>query len=222
MNDAPINHVELLASDAKDWPCVPELCLGDGIEKLASMKWDRAKVPRIVKDQGVHPGGVTLSDFGLKALAALYQGDIAAAAPYLVKRSFDGDALGPLSRVIASCVPEKLYGTYISPDGRPTTVGIAMMPREGTQQWRVVEITKEILGSVSPAQKDMVREDLRNKYSRWERDLAADTSPRQGKAQARVVIYAVGNVMFTLELQLADAAPPQSAAACRGDSIHID
>ena len=215
VNEAPINHVESLAFAEHDWPCVAELCLGEGVEQLSNVRWDRARIPRIVKDQGEHQEGVTLSDFPLKELGRLFEGDIAAAAPYLAKGSFDSNALGPLSRVTASCVSEKLYGTYTAADGQPTRVGIALLPREGTQQWTVVEITKEILGSVSPAQKDMVRKELRNKYRRWERDVAADTSPRQGKAQATVTIYAVGNVMFTLELQLADAAPRQSPAACR-------
>jgi hypothetical protein len=162
-----------------------------------------------VEDHGEHQKGVTHSDFPLKTLGGLFQGDIAAAAPYLVRRSFDGDALGPLSRVIASCAPEKLYGTYLTPDGKPIRVGIALMPREGSQQWRVVEITTEILGAVSPAQRDAVRRELHVRYGRWEGGTAADTAPRQDKVEATATIYTVGNVMFTLELQLTDAAPTQ-------------
>jgi hypothetical protein len=163
-----------------------------------------------------------LSERELHGLEALYKGEIAAVGPYLRQAAFDGHALPLLRDVKAACGPNKLYGRFRSREGNATFVAVSLRRRlagSASQEWVVVEITREINTAVNIEQAVSAQQELRTRYARW--DTPPDAVPKPGTGV--FTAYFMNRPMFTLALQEApDYAPYQDRACGDGFAGSID
>ena len=201
-NQASQNHFGSKAFSETGLPCVPEVCLGDGMRRLSAVRWNKAKGGSLFDPTVSYATDLNVSEAQVKAIGRVFKGNTSAAVPYLIARTFDGDALAPLSAVTVGCAADKLYGQYTTTDGDPTTVGIALLPKGSEfQEWVVVEITREIPAALSLEEMNAVRQELRSRYARWE-------SPRlSGDVLASFTMYTVNHLFFTLALRYVGDSP---------------
>src|SRR5205807_4034623 len=123
-NQASQNHFGSKAFSETGLPCVPEVCLGDGMRRLSAVRWNKAKGGSLFDPTVSYATDLNVSEAQVKAIGRVFKGNTSAAVPYLIARTFDGDALAPLSAVTVACAADKLYGQFTATDGDPTTVGI--------------------------------------------------------------------------------------------------
>ncbi len=196
------------------WPCVAELCLGDTLGQLNTIRWNSVPRSRALTSE------ITVS--WEETLSGWFRGDVRQAVPYLAVHAFDGNALLALTGVTNSCDIEKLYGTYMSAHGNPTRVAIALLPGRGaSEEWTVVEITREIRSTGSLDQREAVVKALKRKYMHWISD--AGQHPNYENDQPAVSVYTVNNVMVTLELRSGEATLRKLSEACvTGDVASVD
>ena len=109
-NQASQNHFGSKAFSETGLPCIPEVCLGDGIRRLSAVRWNKAKGGSLFDQSVSYATDLNVSEAQVKAIGRVFKGNISAAAPYLIARTFDGDALTPLSAVTVGCAADKLYG----------------------------------------------------------------------------------------------------------------
>lgn len=148
-------------------PCVAEICLGDGIPELSRIQWDRAKNPFSSPKKPLYTVSRKLSKSEMNMLQSRFRGDLVQAAPFLADNLFDSVALSSLSRVTAACAKNELIGTYTTPSGNPTRVGIALTPSQSDvskQRWTVVSIVRSFPSAVSEEQKAEVEAELAKRY----------------------------------------------------------
>lgn len=129
------------------WPCVNELCVGDGVVDLARVKWERIKPPEYSKTKMFRDTEIATAE----AVSRLHLQDVRApVAAMKVMRNyamasmrFDAGALSALPDVRA-CGPLSMRGRFYTDSGLRTEVTIQLVPTpDGKQQdWRVVEILR--------------------------------------------------------------------------------
>ena len=148
-------------------PCVAEICLGDGIDELSKVKWDREKNPFSSPQKPLYTATRKISEGEMKMVQSRFRGDLVLAAPFLYDNLFDSVALSSISRVTAACEKNELIGTYTTQGGNPTRVGIAMTPSQADtskQQWTVISIVRTFPAAVSNEQKAQVEAQLTERY----------------------------------------------------------
>lgn len=145
-----------------DHPCVQELCIGDGLDKLRAIDWQPVaytsdRVNRIRKEDRARRAKV-FPGFGADGVPS-----------YLIVRKFDREIIGSLMSVSAACAPNELVGTFISEGGHKTVVAISLLPTAspGKMVWRVIRIGRMYTGMERPAQRGELNQALNEKYSRF-------------------------------------------------------
>lgn len=165
-------------------PCVAEICLGDGIDALSKVQWDRAKNPFSTPTKPQYTAARKLRDGEVKMLQAQFRGDLSAAGPFLSDKMFDALALPVLARVSAACAPHELIGTFTTAAGNPTRVGIALIPDQtdtSKQQWTVISITRNIPAVVTEQQKSEARAQLAERYQAFDLRKTKNAKPGEGR-----------------------------------------
>ncbi len=146
-------------------PCVKEICLGDGLDELRKVKWDksnRANRAKVTKMQ-------------MTALEEIFRGKLIASAPYITwpiygGGEFDNQALSKLDEVIAICNGFlSLSGTFTTQSGNPTTVDIELIPTQDNkeQKWTVVAIRRSFPMASSKKQYEEIRAQLETRYGEF-------------------------------------------------------
>lgn len=165
-------------------PCVANLCIGDGLEELSALEFDRAvqvASSRLIADLPVSPNH-------LKRLASEYHGDIDAAAPYLAYYAFDSVALQSLGKLQARCSTiGELKGSYTTSSGIKTSVAIALVPRPTStaeHRWTVVTINQIFPDRVlSKEQAKSISAELNSRYKAF---VSQNKRPVPGSARVRL------------------------------------
>jgi hypothetical protein len=186
------------AQAAASLPCVKEVCVGDGIERLAEIAWEPAR-----------PLDRRITAAQMKRLRAVYVGDIGRMAPYLKKGVFDNDALRQLTRIEAACQMRDLSGKYVSDDGNPTQVTLRLLPDRGKRQtWRVVFISRSFPGATSRRDQETIKRALDERYGAYETHRRA---PQPGEGS---YLYSwIGHPVALLSLTLPDLRSVNEALA---------
>jgi hypothetical protein len=151
-------------------PCIPELCIGDGLSELGKIKCDRAKSDFSITGKPDYVGSRPLPASDVKLVKNVYRGELTRATPYLSYQAFDGAALALLAHVIAACATQELRGTFTSANGSPTTVKIALLSDKkdlAIQRWTVTSISRNFPSATAEAQKIDIRKQLDERYSRF-------------------------------------------------------
>ena len=127
------------------FPCVNDLCIGDGLAELSALKF----TPVVFSPKGQLDGSASFDDLTPDAVKYNYRGDYSKVMKNLMKRRFDLTTLKALPHITASCSitgPIGLVGTYVSKDGNKTKVTIGLGPDMSTtsseQSWRVIKIAR--------------------------------------------------------------------------------
>lgn len=212
MNQYPIIALLLLASatvsgesyEKNELPCVAEICVGDGLEDLAKVKWDRAANPMsIALGKPEYADSRAIRPDDLARLKALYRDNIGQAAPYLAIGAFDGKALPALASLKTTCGPHALEGTFTTQSGHPTKVRIALVPDEqdlSTQRWTVISISRTFPAAQSGTQRADIRQQLEDRYRRFNRSKGI---PRGVRGQFSIIYTGMWNDTIGFELRLA-------------------
>lgn len=139
-------------------PCVKEVCVGDGIERLSAIDWEPARHldQRITAAQ-------------MKRLRSIYVGDIERVAPYLKRGVFDNVALHQLTHIEAACRMHDLIGKYVSDGGNPTQVTLRLLPDPDKGQiWRVVSISRSFPDARSRRDQETIKRALDQRYGMYD------------------------------------------------------
>ncbi|WP_188709312.1 hypothetical protein [Polaromonas eurypsychrophila] len=142
------------------FPCVSELCVGDGLQELRGIKW------KSVKDQGRNFSASELDDVRKSLRGSIS----AAAATAIAKGVFDGSTLDALSGITGSCKSERAYvqGSFTSNAGSLTDVTLVLLSANGTQRWTVAHIRRFIDVPNGEAAKELSRQ-LEERYAGFDR-----------------------------------------------------
>jgi hypothetical protein len=156
------------------FPCIAELCIGDGLPELSRIQWDRAKLAFSGPDnEPIYVDTTRVPDLELKLLQETYRGAVGLVVEYLQAEAFDQKALRLLQTVTADCGTHQLVGTYTSQGGNPTAVKVSLMPLENetaSQHWVVVSISRSYPDALTQAQRADIQKQLQPRYRRF--DLA--------------------------------------------------
>lgn len=146
--------------------CLKELCIGDGLDVLAKVKWMTAVSPssgrenKSVRDRKVGRGDVS-------RVARRYKGETAGIVSYLADDRFDGESISGLRKVTAACETHALQGNFVTESGNPTLVLISLTPDVGNpaiQKWQVRRITRKIPSVVTSEQQAETKGVLESRY----------------------------------------------------------
>jgi hypothetical protein len=151
-------------------PCIPELCIGDGLPELGKIKWDRAHSDFSITGKPDYVGSRSLLTNEVTLVKNVYRGNLSQVAPYLSYQAFDGTALAVLANVTSACTTQELKGTFTSQSGNPTIVKIALLSDQNNaavQRWIVTSISRNFPSATSDAQKADIRRQLEERYSRF-------------------------------------------------------
>lgn len=159
-------------------PCVKEICLGDGIEQLKTIRWKQAVL------EGRWTGRI-YGGMSRDAVPRVYKGDTSKVVKYLTQGYFDSNALVNLGAIKVNCgSSQDLLGTYTSKDGNETEVYIALLPdpvgESLEQNWRVIGIERKFKPAITKQQKKELTDAIEERYG----DLIR--SSYQGKAPAKI------------------------------------
>ncbi len=151
------------------FPCVSELCLGDGIEDLSKIKWDRARAAfvNLLTGKPRYTSTFKPRDFETLSAKEVFRGNLDRTMPYLVDGVFDNEGLVHLSRLRVACSTWKLTGSFTSAGGNPTRVDIILAPLDNdtsTQKWTVSAIWRTFPSAITFEQKEEVRSQLHERY----------------------------------------------------------
>lgn len=155
-------------------PCVAEVCIGDGLDALGKISWERAR-GRISfggKPNYVDANNLTTSQ--LSGVKQIFRGNVVSAAPYLSYESFDAKGLPLLSGVTAACSRKELTGSYTTQSRNPTTVYISLVPNfddPAKQSWRVVMIVRKFPEAKSNPQIADVQKQLDERYGKFKTQM---------------------------------------------------
>lgn len=129
------------------WPCVNEICVGDGLAELARVKWEKIKPREYSKSKVFRDSEIATGE----AVSRLHLVDVRAPAAAmkvmhfysLAAMRFDAGVLAALPDVRA-CGPLAMFATFYTDSGLRTEVTIQLIPTpDGQQQdWRVVKILR--------------------------------------------------------------------------------
>ena len=151
-------------------PCITELCIGDGLEELSKIKWDRAKNALSLMGKPDYVGSRPLGPYDIATVKQIYRGDVSKAAPYLSYEAFDAKAIPLLASITAACARKELQGTFTTESGNPTTVKMALLTDKNDiaiQRWAVTSISRTFPAAVSAAQQADIRKQLDERYGRF-------------------------------------------------------
>ena len=149
-------------------PCVKEICIGDGVDALAQVKWVKVNVTPNSKSLFY---GVYIRNTNEELQT--YIGNTKNLTNYIGSDKFDARAISHLNEVTAVCKNSitltGLVGTYKSKDGNLTEVEIELIPDQRNldslaQSWVVTGI-KRAFTIKSSLQREEVRSELDNRYA---------------------------------------------------------
>lgn len=124
------------------FPCVAEICIGDGLLELQNIHWQLVEEKDIESDTRIE----ILRDIKL-GLKGNFPTQV---IPFLVAYKFDATVLPMISGITAVCGIKYggyLRGNYVSDNGNRTEVGISFMPKSidsTEQQWTVSRIRRYV------------------------------------------------------------------------------
>jgi hypothetical protein len=160
-------------------PCVAEICIGDGLAELATVKWDKAKRPSPMPTPQ-YVDTIPLKPEDLAVVQKVFPGAGRPVAAYLRIEAFDQKAIPLLKDVKAACRQSELTGTFTSSGGNPTTVKVALLPDKtdtSLQRWAVTSIFRTFPDARSQTQQADIRKQLDERYGhftfRRQRDVNA-------------------------------------------------
>ena len=151
-------------------PCITELCIGDGVQELSKIKWDRAKNALSLPGTPDYVGSRPLGASDVTTVKRVYRGDVSKVAPYLSYGSFDAKAIPLLATITAACGRRELQGTFTTESGNPTTVKITLLTDKddvAIQRWTVTSISRSFPAAISAAQQAEIRKQLDERYGRF-------------------------------------------------------
>ncbi len=158
---------------AADMPCVKEICIGDGLDKLRGIKF-----------QPVNPSRVERVSKRKQADRAEMYGGFQGTQPpaFLMLAEFDENSLDEIAKIKVACHPyNQLEGAYVSESGHKTNIQIALWPNKtGEMKWLVKGISRAYKGLESRGESDQLIQDLREKYAKW--DMGKVGQPKSGSA----------------------------------------
>ena len=150
-------------------PCVPEICIGDGIAELSKIQWNLAQNP-VKLGNTPHPTSAhALRDDDMRAINSVFPG-AAEAAPYLHQRQFDSGALAALSRVATACQSNELVGSFGAAGSTPTKVRISLMPslaNPAKLAWTVTSVAREFPTASNIDERTQLNRMLNKKYAKF-------------------------------------------------------
>lgn len=172
---------------AAEMPCVKEVCIGDDLNKLQSIKFkqvDPARAQSVSKRKQIDR-------------AEMYGSTQSAELPaYLVLGEFDENALDDMTKIKAACHPfNSLEGVYVSDSGYRTSVQVGLWPdKSGNMKWLVKGISRAYKGMESRSESNQLIQDLQEKYAKW--DVSKVGQPKPG--QAGMMLIPVRETILTL------------------------
>ncbi|MEO8388000.1 hypothetical protein [Polaromonas sp.] len=164
--------------EKNDMPCVKEICLGDGMQELQKINWEKAReFPRAFSSaSGDFIASRRTSSSELAEMLKNYKGPasvIRAVSAYLPAdyRSghFDSTSLPLLSKMEAGCRPYPLEGRYTPQGGFPTAVAIGLFASAdgSSQSWKVFEINRYFPQNLTAAQLSQINGQVETSYQKW-------------------------------------------------------
>lgn len=152
------------------FPCVAEICLGDGIEDLKKITtWQRPMSPYGPGGKPQPVSAVKVDPSTLKSLRTSFPGLPESAARYISMGKFDGEALPALAGVNVACDFVEIEGNFTSTSGHPTTVKMAMAAESSTKQrWAVTTIRRLYPTAVTQEQRWELSQQLKQRYAAWD------------------------------------------------------
>jgi len=145
--------------------CVDTLCLGDGIDALATIEWDTAIKPGT--ERAPEPSRTRALGRGEQnRIADRYRGSLGGIVGYLADGRFDNGALAGMRGVTAACQTQIIQGTYTSASGNPTTVLVSMgavAGNLGEHRWEIRRISRKVPSAVGAA-RDAAKAQLEERY----------------------------------------------------------
>lgn len=155
------------------YPCVAEICIGDGLAELEKVEWDRAIKQVPWHQKPVFTSQKKLSDIELKSVQKKFRGDLNKSAQYLSEGTFDSLGLHELFNVKVACDKHFLKGQYTTKSGHPTTVFIQLttnLKDTSTQKWMVTQIRRLFPSAASEQQKSEIRQEFTKRYKKFGND----------------------------------------------------
>lgn len=196
------------------FPCVAEICLGDGIDDLRRITtWERPMSPYGPGGKPQPVSAVKVNAATLKSLRTTFPGLAESAAPYLSMGKFDGEALSALAAVNVACGFLEIEGNFTSASGHPTMVKMAMAAESSTKQrWAVTTIRRLYPTAVTQEQRMELSQQLKQRYAAW------DSLSRPQTTALRFGLQEMGTPGFFLTRvdQRAQADMVKQHAACGG------
>lgn len=174
---------------AAEMPCVKEVCIGDGLDKLRGVPFKAVNLERAQR----------LSERRRIEHAEMFGGFQAETAPaYILLGEFDVNALGDMAKIKTACHPlNGLEGTYVSESGYRTNVQVALWPdKSGNMKWLVKSISRAYKDVKSGNESNQLIQDLQQKYAKW--DMGKVGQPKPG--QAGMMLVPVHEPILTLIL----------------------
>ncbi len=166
---APANATQTHPLEKNGLPCVDQLCLGDSIAELAKIKWLPAENPVRLHNKPVLTAERPMHQSDLLALKSTFP-DPTQAGPYFHNRQFDQGALPGLTRTHAACEANELFGTFVSPDGSTTRVGVSLLPvadNTSRHAWQVTTIARDYAGHSSNQERSVANDELKKRYYKF-------------------------------------------------------
>jgi len=151
-------------------PCIAELCVGDGLQELSRIKWERAKSAFSLMDKPDYVGSRPIGASDITTAKQIYRGDVSQAVSYLSYEAFDAKAIPLLARITAACDRKELRGTFTTESGNPTTVKIALLTDNSDvaiQRWAITSISRSFPAAISAVQQADIRKQLDERYGRF-------------------------------------------------------
>jgi hypothetical protein len=151
-------------------PCIAELCVGDGLEELSKIKWERAKSAFSLMGKPDYVGSRPIGASDITTVKQIYRGDVSRAVPYLSYEAFDAKAIPLLASITAACGRKELQGTFTTESGNPTTVKIALLTDKNDaaiQRWAIISISRSFPAAISAVQQADIRKQLDERYGRF-------------------------------------------------------
>lgn len=150
-------------------PCVKEICIGDSVDSLENVKWDKVDTKVNTKNWNYSLYAKSREDRKSK-----YRGSVKNLSEYIGLNKFDSLTVKHLTEVLALCEVDSqggLVGSYMSKDGNPTSVTIQLAPSAASsnsveQKWTVVSIKRKY-SIKSNQQRDEVSEALNQRYGHF-------------------------------------------------------
>lgn len=189
-------------------PCVAEICIGDGLNELAKIKWDKAQESTYGMTKGpVYTSSIKPTTLEIQTLSKIWKGNIAPVAKYLPQVSvlpgkLDGDSVKSLSAITATCSQVGLVGSFISSGGNLTSVAIRLKSWDkdfSNQNWTVVGITRFFQTAISDTQKNELQKQLDQRYKSF--IYPFETSVKVGLGSYEMTLAPLGgHVAYALVL----------------------